>query len=512
MDRRRTSLSVKGEERLALMSDFVASPFSSSGAFEGMIVDAGFGIVAPELGLDDYAARDVRGKVALIRRHVPKRTASTPAQERAHGDLRYKAFLAREQGAVAVLFWDSDSDPLPDLPDPEKTAGSAAASAGRAGIPVGFVSRPVAERWLVTRPEIVGEFALATRSTTAHNVVGRLGEGCSGGTRPVVIGAHLDHLGEGGESSLEPTESGMHPGADDNASGVSALIEIARLLKQGSEPADLKTACWIFAAFTAEEVGVGGSSALVEVLKTQKTKPKAMLNLDMVGRLRGNHLLVFGSESAREWPTLIESTCEPLGLRCSGKGDGVGPSDQMPFYLAGVPVLHFFTGSHADYHRTGDVADKVNATGGVQVAEVVASLGKKVSRAKTGLTYRKPSGPAMMEPLGRRGDTRSGGAYLGTIPDYSALNSPSGPEYDVTARGVPLAGVRPGSPAEKAGVKAGDVLISIAETQATQPRSVQSLEDFMFVLQSLRPGQDIILEIRRAGEKLQLNARLGRRQ
>lgn len=338
---------------------------------------------------------------------------------------------------------------------------------------------------------------------TASNLVGVWGEGCLK-TAPVIIGAHLDHLGHGAENSLEPNKTGIHPGADDNASGIAALIESARMIAASQEE-QKKKVCYIFAAFTGEELGIAGSSRFVELLKNIKVRPKAMLNMDMVGRMENNRLIIFGTASAKEWEPIVQAECSLRRLDCPGGGDGYGPSDHMAFYTAGVPVLHFFTGPHTDYHRVSDTADKINATGGIQTSEVVANLA--IRAASTRFHYQKASSVPMMGRVNREGGRKSHGAYLGTIPDYSQLTSPHGPSGgSAPGGGVRLAGARAESPAAKAGIKEGDILVSIDD------RKTNSLEDFMNVLVDLMPNQEVILGVRRGRDTLKLHAVVGKRE
>jgi Tol biopolymer transport system component len=354
-------------------------------------------------------------------------------------------------------------------------------------------------------------------TVTSNNVVASFGKGC-GKTAPVVIGAHLDHLGQGGPESLEPSQAGLHPGADDNASGVAAMLETARSIvsagvktgengKPSKDAQAISRGCFVFAAFTGEEVGISGSSLFVAELKKKRIHPKAMLNLDMVGRMESNHLIAFGSDSAREWRTILDEKCGDARLTCDGGGDGYGPSDHMAFYIAHVPVIHFFTGPHADYHRTTDTAEKINATGGVQTARVVAAVALQAASPGQALHYVKASAKPSMGKLQGKGEARGNGAYLGTIPDYATLSSPHGPGGGGEPRGgVRLAGVRAGSPAERAGVREGDTLTAIGE------KSVGTLEEFMNILIGLKPGDDVVLTVRRNGVAVSLPAKVGSRK
>lgn len=349
------------------------------------------------------------------------------------------------------------------------------------------------------------------RVVDSENLIGKWGNGCRK-VAPVVIGAHLDHLGYGGENSLELNRRVIHPGADDNASGVAGVLEAARLIQ--ADPKS-KKGCYVFAAFTGEEAGIAGSSQFVQLLKSKKIRPKAMLNLDMVGRLENNKLTIFGTESAREWKPLVEKECSLHRLSCPGGGDGYGPSDHMAFYIDHVPVLHFFTGPHADYHRASDTADKINATGVVQVAEVVAAVALESGSSRQRLTYQKAKGT---NAFGKIGGKHSHGAYLGTIPDYASLSSPSGPGgAGAQDGGVPLAGTRPGSPADQAGVREGDILLAI---ETPNPQGVgapvvhptEDLNKFSEVLSDLLPGQKITLRVKRKGSILNLPATVGKRE
>ncbi|MGZ3707918.1 MAG: M28 family peptidase, partial [Bdellovibrionota bacterium] len=344
----------------------------------------------------------------------------------------------------------------------------------------------------------------------ARNVIGYAGS-CTA-KNPVIIGAHLDHLGNGGEGSLEPSRSGIHPGADDNASGVAAIVDVARRVRGNSLYVGAEVAispsinCYIFAAFTGEEIGIAGSSKLAELLEQKKFHPKAMLNLDMVGRLLGNKLIIFGTDTAKEWKGWVQQVCANHHLECPGGGDGYGPSDHMAFYLKKIPVLHFFTGPHLDYHRTTDTFEKINSTGIIQTANVVEELAKRVSNPHVRLHYVKASAAPSMGKLSLHGK-KSSGAYLGTIPDYSSMTSPHGPSgAGEPGGGVKLAGTRPGSPADKAGIQAGDVLLSIAG------RKIATLQQFMEALMALKPGDKVDLLVRRGERELSLPATIGKRE
>jgi hypothetical protein len=207
-----------------------------------------------------------------------------------------------------------------------------------------------------------------------------------------------------------------------------------------------------------------------------------MLNMDMVGRLRNRQLAVLGGDSAAEWKDLVGPVCEQAGLACTIGGDGYGASDQTPFYAAGVPVLQFFTGNHADYHKTTDDADKIDAAGGAQVAGAVAAVALAVADHPERLTYKSVPAP------GQGGDLRASGASLGTVPDYAG---------DGRA-GVLLAGVRPGSPAEKGGLQRGDLLVELAGS------AIRDIHDLMYVLRRAQAGETATAVVDRGGRRVAL--------
>jgi hypothetical protein len=253
---------------------------------------------------------------------------------------------------------------------------------------------------------------------------------------------------------------------------------VARTLSASPEPLSRDV---VFVAFSGEEAGVLGSSALVAAKPPWLEGAWAMLNLDMVGRLRMNELAVLGAESAPEWKALVETACQVARMSCSASGDGYGPSDHISFYSAGVPVLHFFTGAHGDYHKPSDVPGKVNVIGAAKVSEVVTSLVR--ASKDTTLTYTKFPAPV-------RGDARSFNASLGTVPNYGG-GLPG-------VKGVLLDDVRPGGGAEKAGMRRGDVIVKLGRYD------VGSVEDLMFVLTQAKPGETVKGVIVRDGQRVEL--------
>jgi Tol biopolymer transport system component len=472
--------------------------YSTSAEVRGDLVLAGYGISSKELGVDDYEKLAVKGKIAVVRRFVPEgdKWKERDAQRR-YGDIRYKAWTAREKGAVGLIVVDA---PLPPqdapkdwkAPDEAPLAPLRAESYGDAGIPVVMVKRSALaplladlEKKKKARAEL--KVSLTPTKEEAFNVVARLPAGVAESERlpgVVVLGAHYDHLGMGGRDSLAPERHEPHVGADDNASGTAALLEAARSL--ASRKSELRRDV-IFTSFSGEESGVLGSTHYTRTPSggVKTTDVVAMINMDMVGRMRNNQVSVLGGDSADEWKGLVEPACAKARIGCTVSGDGFGPSDQTPFYAAGVPVVQFFTGSHADYHKPSDTADKINAAGAAQVAQVAADLALAVDVHEAKLTLRKVPAPAP------QGDMRSFHASLGTIPDYA------GPEGG--KKGVLLAGVRPGGAAEKGGLRRGDLLVRLGVHEVT------SVEELMYVLNASKPGETVTAVVLRDGKETKLD-------
>jgi len=487
-------------------ADFVPAAFSASGDVEGTLVLAGHGIQNRGAGVDDYAGVDARGKIVVVRRFAPE-VAEVPGGppaaraeiQRRAGDVRRKAFLAREHGAIALLVVDAPLPPAGASAATWKMPAEAALPTlrtdgyGDAGLPVIFVRRSAFAATLGSlekRRSLAGALnvALSVQTATAANIVARVnavrrdGQPAAG---VVVVGAHYDHLGLGESHSLEPGSGKPHLGADDNASGTAALLEIARILMARRTELERDV---VVVAFSGEEEGVLGSTAFTRAPPggVVLSEIVAMINLDMVGRLRGNRVTVLGRGSAAEWPGLLESACATARIDCAGEAgsaDGFGPSDQMPFYASSIPVAHFFTGSHPDYHRPSDSADKINAAGSGQIAIAAEALVEAVAAHRGPLTVRSPA-----VPPGGQGDMRSFGASLGTIPDYA------GP-VDGTP-GVLLAGVRVGGAAERGGLRRGDILVRLGTHE------IRSVEDLMYALGASHPGETADAVIERAGKTI----------
>ncbi len=307
----------------------------------------------------------------------------------------------------------------------------------------------------------------------------------------VVIGAHYDHLGYGGRGSMKPNIEAVHNGADDNASGTAAVLSIAERLRGArADRKDRRTI--VFALFAAEETGLGGSAYFVAHPPVAMDRVVSMINLDMVGMMRDDKLIVFGTESAAEWADAIARAATATKLNVTSTGDGYGPSDQTSFYAARIPVLHLFTGAHDRYHTPEDDADALNYAGIEKVVDFAVSVAGELARGNISPQYARASAaPA------QQGDSRGYGAYLGTVPDFSAMESAGG--------GVLLADVRPGGPADKAGIKGGDRIVEMAGTR------IENLYDMTYALQDHKPGETIDVVVIRKEERLTLHATLGTR-
>jgi len=398
-----TAMTIDGEP--VARAEYEPASFSASSKVEGEVVAIGYGITAPDLRVDDYKGIDARGKIVAVRRFTPSSEAFEKEDaERRYGDLRYKTFNAREHGAIGVIVVDAplveegkevpSEAPLPAL----RLDSGLTAAAGDAGIPVVTLSRAAGSALFQGNHRASLAVELEHRHETLANVVGVIRAGAPGRLPgAIVVGAHYDHIGLGGASSLSPDAREPHNGADDNASGTAALLEVGRLLAGRRDK--LRRDVYLI-AFSGEEMGVLGSTALTRKPPAglEMKDLVAMFNMDMVGRLRGNDLSVLGAESAEEWREMVTPVCERAGLACSLGGDGYGPSDQYPFYAAGVPVLHFFTGVHEYYHNDTAATEKVNGDGGMRVAALVAELTEGLSGRQERLAYKSLAAPAATRP------------------------------------------------------------------------------------------------------------------
>ena len=488
--------------------DFTPLAVSADGLEEGDLVFAGYGITAPGLGWDDYAGVDVRGKIVLVLGGDPRPADPASPFRRPdlyhYGERSHKVINAREHGARAILLVTHPAAPSEALPALRGLTQSWAIAAAFVTRAVGEVLLGPSGRQLAEAADAIDrafqprsfplpgvrarlEVGLVRERGTAANVVGVLP-----GTDPrlareaIVIGAHYDHLGHGGEGSLAPDQIGaVHPGADDNASGTAAVLGLARAFAAAGGA----SRTLVFAAFAGEEMGLLGSTHYVRRPAHPLESTILMVNLDMVGRLREGKLYVAGVDGGTGLRALVTTAAAP-GLTPELRGDPFAPSDHTAFYTAGRPALFFFTGAHADYHRPSDTWDKLNAPG----LEAVTAFAARVVAAAA----REPQPPAYVKIQTPPSPVRAGGygPFFGVIPEFG----------ETGGAGVKISGVRPGSPAEKAGVRAGDVLVVFAGV------SVKTLEDFTFALRGRRPGERVEFTVRRDDTEQHLRAVLEERR
>lgn len=484
--------------------DFRPLAFSLKGSAEGEPVFAGYGIVSKDLGRDDYEGLDVKGRIVVLLRYGPDGNDPHSKWGPFTG-LRAKAAAAREKGAKGVLIVTGPrTKGASDELAPQRSAaalvdvGIPALTALRAAVDPLFAAAGTsldaeqakadqdhggAGRVLAgARVKMTAD--ITPKRSTSRNVLGLL-EAPSAG-EVVVIGAHYDHLGMGTSGSLEASPQGkIHHGADDNASGVSALLELARRLTTNRSGLDRSV---LFAAFGAEELGLLGSGYFVRHPSMAIDKITAMINMDMIGRLRDSTLEVHGVGTSAVWRGLVEEAGVKAGLKLRLSEGGFGPSDHNTFYAAGKPILFFFTGTHSDYHKPADTADKVNAAGIVQIVDTIEPIVRGVGKREVAVTFVRVSGDKE-QPAG--GAARGFKVWVGGIPDYAA----PGP-------GVTFSGVSPGSPAEKAGVQGGDVLMKFAG------KEIRDIYEYTAALGDAKPGETVTLVLKRAGVEVTLDVAL----
>jgi aminopeptidase YwaD len=497
---------------LLLDRDWRPFAYSDDGGSDTLeVVFAGYGISVPDEGWDDYAGLDVNGKAVLVVPYGPPEEGGGMRFPRHHA-LRRKASNARDHGAVALLVAPHpDLDPA-DFLEPlrydaspgssgirvvgltlaaaDRILGSAGALAARLQAPPAPPARPAGRGGTrtPTPPRIRLEVDIEPVRATGINVLGAVPALVESDTW-IVIGAHYDHLGMGGEGSLVPDTTAVHNGADDNASGTAGLLELA----QEFAAMPLTDRNLLFAAFAGEEEGLLGSAYLAEHLPPAAGHLEAMLNMDMVGRLSGERsLTVYGTGTSPSWDGLLDelNVSSRYGFKLSRVPDGYGSSDHASFYARGIPVLHFFTGTHGDYHRPTDDADRLNYPGEERVVRFIAALVRRWTRSPERLVYQATAQPEGM------GEGRAGIAvYTGVVPDFGW-----------EGEGFRISGVNDGSPAANAGLEPGDVILRMGE------RPVRNIYDYTYALLDGSPGQRVEMELRRGDRVFTVKIVLGNRR
>lgn len=327
---------------------------------------------------------------------------------------------------------------------------------------------------------LTGQTDLQRETVESANVIGVLAGSDLELKQAIVIGAHYDHLGRGGEGSAQPGSREIHNGADDNASGVAALLEIARNLTANPPRRTI-----VFVAFTGEERGLLGSAEYVKNPVVPLAETIAMLNFDMVGRLKDNKLIVNGTGTAEQFDQWIDQLNDRHGFEISKTTGGFGPSDHTSFYAKQIPVLHFFTGTHPEYHRPGDDFGLLNLNGIRRVSAFAAEFARKVANHSERVSYVEVDQPRMQ--LGKS-DPRP---YFGSIPDFGSTNGAG-------TVGYAISGVAPGSPSAEGGLQAGDKITALGK------HNIANLEDFDNALRKFAAGDKVKVVVNRGGTEVEL--------
>ena len=512
--------------------EFEPSSISAGGQAEGGMVFVGYGIRAPKVNHDDYEGVDVKDKIVLLLAGNPNDDPHSPLAD--YADIYRKATTARDLGAKAVLVV------LPKKSDAQGATKSGFENASDAGLPVLRVRYDMAASWFSPVPTTppIAPTALKTASNSGKSLPAKISTfpalvedanagkmvsapllaqarlsadvkkiekvsanivGMIEGSDPalkneyVVIGAHVDHLGMGGPGSLAKSSApAVHHGADDNASGAAGVMQLAQYFGKMKNQAqtsslNLKRSV-IFICFSGEELGLLGSDWYSKHPLVPLDKTAAMLNMDMIGRLRDNKLTVIGSGTAKEWDGLLDDFNKSAGFALAKSESGFGASDQQSFYTKNVPVLFFFTGTHPQYHTPEDTVDLINAEGEAKVLQFVAECAHSIADNAARPTFQRIAAPDQNAP------SRGLRVYFGSVPDYAAM-----------VEGVQLNGVREGSPAEKAGLKAGDIIIKFGD------RVIKNVYDYTYALQDYKPGDMAQVIVKRGDQTLKLNVTLAAR-
>ncbi len=494
--------------------DFVPINLSANGTAHGPIVFAGYGITAPEYHYDDYQGVDAKDKIVLLLRHEPQEADEKSIFEgknfTVHSQISSKLVNAKLHGARGVLLVND----TPNHPGDEDQFDKFQPLVGieNYGIVLEQIKSTVADDILASSKQSLKVLAAAIdkdtkphsfllpAATTAsitvdleqqkkmvHNVVGYF----PGQTNEyVIIGAHYDHLGKGEQDSLAPSLIGtVHPGADDNASGTSGVIELARHIAASGQ----HKRGFLFICFAGEEEGLLGSAYYVNHPLKPLSDAAAMINMDMIGRLRDNKVYVGGVGTGSTFKTLLQTATKNSGFQSDeSEVGGYGSSDHTSFTTKQIPTLFFFSGLHTDYHKPSDTWDKINAKDAVRLLGEISEIALALADA--------PERPAFVRVAvnPHAGGVAPGGGGYG--PDFGSI-----PDFGGPAHGVRFADIRAGSPADKAGLKPGDVLIEF------DGKPIENLYDFTYALRSHTPGDTVVVKVLRDGKPLEVKVLLTKR-
>jgi hypothetical protein len=504
------------KQELKPKQDFVPFSFSASGSARAPLVFAGYGISADEFQYDDYAGIDVKDKIVVVLRYEPPSFGAKGGSHAAtnqvmtqHSQLVTKAINARNHGAKALVLVNGK---LGDGEEDLLTRFGSVSGPENAGIICLQVKNDVANGWLKSAgkslPELQEQinasskpasFALpenrtatltvsiATTRATVNNVLAYL----PGKTDEyAIIGAHYDHLGRGNFDSLAPSQIGqIHPGADDNASGTAGVLELARLL--APQKGQLRRGI-LFANFAGEELGLLGSAEWVKEPTRPLEKAVAMLNMDMIGRIKDRKVYIGGVGTGSTLKAVVEQAQANSGFKIEYSPGGYSSSDHTSFVTKKIPVLFFFSGLHSDYHKPSDTWEKIDPESAARLLDVVAATGEQLADAGE-----RPSFIVVAEdqPGGRSGSGGGYGPYFGSIPDFGQVET-----------GVRFSDVKPGSPAAKAGLKAGDILVQFGD------KPIKNLYDFTDALRRSKVGDVVEVKVLRDGQPMTASVKLEQRK
>ncbi len=498
-----------------LLEEFIPLSFSASGSVDAPLVFAGYGITAPESSYDDYQGLDAKGKIVLALRGEPHSLSarSTEGGHTPHEWIISKAINAKNHGAAAIIVVNGklpngEEDVLPRFGDAEGPED--------AGILCLQVKNSVADLWLQKQGKTLSEIqtaasgALQSSSSPAststrlilsltvdieriHATVKNILAYLPGKTDEyVILGAHYDHLGRGQSHSMAPSQIGqIHPGADDNASGTAGVLELARLF------APLKGQLQrgiLFANFAGEELGLLGSAEWVKNPTLPLDKAVAMLNMDMIGRIKDDKVYIGGLGTGTTFQPILDQAESNSTFKYENSPGGYSSSDHTSFATKRIPVLFFFSGLHSDYHKPSDTWDKINAPGAAHLLDLVSNIALRIDTAQDRPTYvavENPN-PHMGTPSGGGGGY---GPYFGSIPDFGQIEN-----------GVRFSDVKPSSPAAKAGFQAGDVLIQFGG------KPIKNLYDFTDALRRSKVGDIVQVTVLRDGKPVTASVTLEQRR
>jgi len=498
---------------LKINDDFVPIVFSNSARFEGPIVFAGYGITAPEFHYDDYQGIDASGKVVLVLRHEPQeadpKSPFDGTNFTSHASFINKAINAKQHGARGIIFVtdlnhtdeqvgaatrteETDDLGIPSVHAKREPLMNALKGAGKdlAAIQkqIDQDLKPQSFDLTGVRVRIVTDI-VRTRKTVKNVVAAVSGSDPVLKDEWVVIGAHYDHLGLGDRNSLAPSQIGqIHHGADDNASGTAGVLEIARLAAKNKQ--DRKRSL-LFITFAGEELGLLGSANFVSHPTIPLQNVVGMINMDMIGRITNGRLFVGGVGTSPSFKPWLEEFNQTVQLQLDYSDSGYGASDHTSFNAKKIPVLFFFSGLHTDYHKPSDTYEKINADGAVKVLSLVYRMAEKMATDTKRLEYTEVQQP---KPA-LAGSGGGYGPYFGSVPDFRD-----------DLKGVLFADVTNGSPAAKAGLKQGDLMVKFDN------KTVENLYDFTYALRSKKVGDVVVVVVKRNGQEMSVNVTLEARR